>query len=659
MIRTWGHATSENFTEESQRSAYGVFQFFEHTLVVLARADKTAEREHAQALTQLVVRLIYDQFKEYKGEPGPSVLTQAISQTHDKLVGLRNRLNLPPVGVEVTVAAIGAQTMVRVGVGGHAIYQLRRGEVKRLGDHEGQGSLLAQDGQLSVRAHPVVALEKGDVMVMLGEHQVPPIIERHVKAADWELPQQATRRLLAVLEEHGANETLMVCVLMDKSPEFIRPTTPASIQDLVQKLHPQARMAKRDREKFEDVKPQWGTGTFFEVEEAAPERERLSYREIEQEKEEEKADETFWGRMSEGLLFLRDHIIEAFGMGKKQRKKAQMASYALVLVFSVLAIVYGLYAGMGTVSQGEEGGAEGRGTATSANLSDRAPALGARSDRRLEANPEGSASRGGAPRGGFMPALPSGSDGGSSSGSSSGTPQETFSRLLVVGGALTLLVLGVLVWKRREAEKNEAAARKAKLAVRGAAIDGTLRDAGGGRVFDLLRGADYKSGLALVELNDEGGGWKIVVASIEKAESGQFAGLSRVVAHSVRAEELQAGRVHIDHKGTHSGKGGARGSYVSAVALELRTTMNQMPSTFIPILSAEEPSDADEQVRALTKAYRWEGILMALRARRARLTPPQRIARLCAVRDEGLLSSQEFDQLCRVHETRESRSLNS
>jgi hypothetical protein len=98
---------------------------------------------------------------------------------------------------------------------------------------------------------------------------------------------------------------------------------------------------------------------------------------------------------------------------------------------------------------------------------------------------------------------------------------------------------------------------------------------------------------------------------------------------------------------------------VSAVALELRTTMNQMPSTFIPILISEGSPDAEDQARALSKAYRWEGILMAMRAQTAWLTPPQRLERLRKVHDEGLLSGQEFDRLCHVHDARQSRSLDS
>ncbi len=98
---------------------------------------------------------------------------------------------------------------------------------------------------------------------------------------------------------------------------------------------------------------------------------------------------------------------------------------------------------------------------------------------------------------------------------------------------------------------------------------------------------------------------------------------------------------------------------MSAVALELRTTMNQMPSTFIPILISEDSPDAEDQARALAKAYRWEGILMALRAQRARLTSPERLERLCKVHDDGLLSGKEFDRLRHAHDARQSRSLNS
>jgi len=217
----------------------------------------------------------------------------------------------------------------------------------------------------------------------------------------------------------------------------------------------------------------------------------------------------------------------------------------------------------------------------------------------------------------------------------------------------------VLMWKRRESEQNEEAARKAKQAVRRAAIDGTLRDAGGGRVCELLRGADYECGLALVGSDEEGLGWKIVVAGVEKDETGEFAGISRLVARPVLPEEIQGGRVHIEHLGTNTRRGGVRGTEVSSVALELRTTMKHMPSTFISIMNEATSSGEDAQAQAVSKAYRWEGILMALRAQRVRLSPSQRLERLGAAHDQGLLSREEYDQLRDVHEARQSRSLNS
>ena len=114
MIRTWGHATSEQFADEPQRSSYGVFQFFEHTLVVLVRADASADRQQAHVLTQLVVRLIYDQFQGRKGEPDAAVITKVLSLPHDKVVGLRSRLNLTAVGMEVTVTSFGSESTSEV-----------------------------------------------------------------------------------------------------------------------------------------------------------------------------------------------------------------------------------------------------------------------------------------------------------------------------------------------------------------------------------------------------------------------------------------------------------------------------------------------------------------------------------------------------------------
>ena len=584
MIRTWGLAVSDTPLDAPSRCGHGVFQFFEHTLVVTVNVSENVERTTAKTLAQLVVRLVYNAFKSFEGHPDVATLTKVIEHTHHKLVRLRGELGLPQAEMAVTLVTFGPSTMSCVIVGGQSMYLVRGAELERISDASRGGQLVGGGGPPAFRNISDVPLEPRDVVVLFGEDHLAPIVERHLTRADWSLPQQATRRILTVIEEEIGHETMMVSVLMDKSPEFIRPSIPPTIASLLESLRISVSRAPGERETFEDVSPQWGTGTFLDHEQQVYEDlEELTLEEKEPEPEPE--DMSFLAQLARGALDLWEHLQQRFGASAEaEGSEDESKKSSLVLVYTVLVLVLIVLGGLVVM-------------------------------------------------------------GDTSSGMSAGVKWGLFG-----AGGMVVMLGGAMMWRRRQEDEAADAIRRAARVHRAAGMDACWRETVSGQIVEVLRGGNHTTGLALVGQGEKG--WALAVARGPEDGSGR-----EFEAHVIPGRCLLEAHVRSAYETHHSGKGGAKGVSLYEVALDVRTSLPELPYTSISLLEPDKRVSPEESREMLAQAYRWQGVTLALRAGDARLDEGQRRARLAEVRDRGLLAQDEYDRLCAALKDRRSRAL--
>ncbi len=636
MIRTWGYGIAGEDQTATGGNSFGVFQFYRHTLIAVVTGVRS---EDAQLLSRVAVRAAYDAAKEIQEDETDAETLKFMLRTADAQVQrVQASYDLAAVGLGVTLLWIGADHYWFGQAGPAAAFHLRRGRGKRIGHHSGAQQLGLQGAEFSVKGP--LKLRAEDVLLVASSGERKRFSLALLSNEDWGMPQRAVRRVLEEVQSEVPDETVLVAVAMNKSPEFIRPTVPPNISLMLQEtLARQGRSEAQEavfRELVEEVNPEWGKGDFEGVEERV-ERQQLTYKEKEEEEEEEEEPLSGWEQFLLGFLIIRDKLFNSF--------RTEQGSRSVGVAMSALAALFILLLAAGLLLEPDS-------FQTAESSEEVAAADESGSERSRQAK---TAARAGGDRGGGGSTAPSqmspmpgqkakGAKGAAKTGDTAEvSPYRRLGGIVLLGGALA----GALFWRRK---RIEAAERERDL-LRQQQLKSLLERA-------MVPTADLKIGQKLIG-SDGGAALGTLVRSgaareqlllvmppkklaLEEGDDPSLEGLTRPRTRVVKPNQVVDVRIvkNMGHKANK--QGGRRVEWVERLELQIQLADPTAPVHRVAFLHEATPPGTLAHLEAMGLAHHWEGVVRAqVHAARTRTRQEQLLA-LKPLVDEGLVSKQEL-----------------
>ncbi|MFT4625196.1 MAG: hypothetical protein ACI8PZ_003862 [Myxococcota bacterium] len=633
MIRTWGYGVAGEDQSAGGDNCFAVFQFYRHTLALVVHGG---DGDDDGLLARVVVRVVHDAAKEVReDDDAKDALRGMLTAADQQVAALRKKHGLQHSGLAASIFWIGAGQMWFAQTGPTAAYHLRGAKGRRIGDRLGQ-QLLGGGSGLPVEVAGPARLQPNDVLV-LGSLAVADALTASLLAAeDWSMPQRAVRRTLEGLNGATPDNSAIVAVAMNKSPEFIRPTIPPNLTLLLQEML--ARHGRDDaraavfREMVEEVKPEWGKGTFIK-EEAVVEREKLVFKEKETEAEEEEDPMSAWEEFLLGFTILRDRVLNAFRT-EKGRRQFNVVSAGLAAVFLIL-LGAGLFLDIDALQESMTAPPP---EASPSEFEVREGELTRRAD---QPRPDPAPSAGEATALGTGPGIKGPADGKEPVRGVS--PWRRLFGFLLLGGAAA----GALWWRRKRIEDAQAERQRVREEQLRALIERAMVGQGDVAIGQKLLASDGQAGLATLELPG-GGRDRLLLVTAPKTlvvEEGDedLAELTRPGTRVLHPTEIIECTIvqNMGHK--ENTQGGGRTEWVERLELQLRTADASNAEYRVSLLHMATPPGTLAHFEALAVAHHWEGVVHALRQSYSPKSPRAQLARIRPLIDEGLVSREEFE----------------
>jgi hypothetical protein len=657
MIRTWGYGIAGEDQSATGNNAFGVFQFYRHTLAMVVHGGSGAD---GALLAKIVVRAIHDAAKGVQEDDDEIEALQTMVQAaEDQSSAVREKYELSTNGVGVSLFWVSAEAMWFAQVGPAVAFHVRGKRGKRIGVLDDVQRLGRGAGVRPGLAGPA-QLEANDVLVIASISAAEQVRLRSLVTEDWAMPQRAVRRVLEGVHGAAVNDTVLLAVAMNKSPEFIRPTVPPNMTLLLQELL--ARKGREDareavfREVVEEVKPEWRKANVVKHD-TPVKRDRLEFKESEKDDDEEEEEISGWDQFVRGFIILRDKAFQAF-RSEKGRRQMNMVSAVLASLFALLLMV-GVFVDMEELAEQQNAppqkNSDAYEVAEGRLIRQPAPVAAPKSAPRAAPKPTpraapkpGTGGRGGAGLGlgAGSPAKPSKKTGKPGKKEEAVeavevSPWRRLGGLVLLGGAA---VAGML-WRRKQIEDAQRERDRLGEQQLRSLLERAIVGQGGSEVGQKLVGTDGHAAIATLVTAGATRDLILLVNAPKKLRqqdpSEDLSQLSRPSTRVVSPASI-IDVCLVQNRGHKSNKqGGRRVEWIERVELQLRLADPGAPDHRVSFLHDATPPGTLAHFEAIAEAHHWEGVIMAQMHSSRRQSTGERLAALRPLVKRGLVSSQE------------------